>query len=77
MPIVQSDKQQRDEFAKKCNDKFINSLVTAWREGNRLLVRNVINECYSPHMGLQWQEYVAGALLPEERTEFNEFMEGK
>jgi hypothetical protein len=76
MAIVQSDKQQRDAFAQHCNTKFIEQLVTAWREGNRLLVRSIIAECRSPSLGYKWQNEVADALTIEESQEFNQFIGG-
>jgi hypothetical protein len=72
---MQSDKEQRDNHAKKSAEKIANSLATAWREGNRLLVKRCIMGACAHDNIKNWKIDTAALLNKQEAAEFIAYIE--
>ena len=71
-----SNREERTQFANSSHQKFIESLATAWREGNYLLVRSVINNAIHDYMREQWRYDLSQALLETNHAQdFNDYMD--
>lgn len=70
-----SNREERNQLADSSHHKFIESLATAWRESNHLLVRSVINNAMYDYMREQWRDDLFKALSDTNHAQdFNDYM---